>query len=65
MHPGPELDEMELQLKDVLDGLGVSGREALPKVRAWLDAGGYPNEISPVYRPTTKHVLSGALRQCG
>ena len=62
MHPGPELDEMELQLKDVLDGLGVSGREALPKVRAWLDAGGYPNEISPVYRPTTKHVLSGALR---
>ena len=39
----PDLNERELQLADVLDSLGVSGREALPKVRAWLDAGEDPN----------------------
>ena len=58
----PELDERGLQLKDLLDSFGVSGREALPKLRAWLDAGEDPDAVLALHGPTTKEsLLTGAL----
>ena len=58
----PDLDERGLQLKDLLDSPGVSSREGLPKLRAWLDAGEDPNAVLVLHGPTTKRsILSGAL----
>ena len=58
----PDLDERGIQLKDLLDSFGVSGREALPKLRAWLDAGEDPDAVLALHGPTTKEsLLTGAL----
>ena len=58
----PDLDERGLQLKDLLDSFGVSSREGLPKLRAWLDAGEDPNAVLALHGPTTKRsILSAAL----
>ena len=56
----PDLDERGLQaLQDALDSL--NRRDALPEVRAWLDAGGDPNAFLGSYGPTPKSILSVAL----
>ena len=56
----PDLDERGLQLQDVLDSLMVSERDALPKVRAWLDAGEDPNAVSALSYDNTS-ILAEAL----
>ena len=56
----PDLDERGLQaLQGALDSL--NRRDALPEVRAWLDAGGDPNAFLGSYGPTPKSILSVAL----